>query len=103
MKSFFHKIKRVLIISFICVIVYLAFTNYYGNNTDTIRPLKKDFIQQTTKDEREYLTNVFYKNYNEVRFSANNGRYELFYPYCKNGKRIVLYFSDYQNYGKLGS
>jgi hypothetical protein len=83
--------------------VFLGFRDYYGKINDTIFPAKKDFIQQTTEEEREYLKNVFYKNINEVRFSVSDGRYELFYPYFKSGKKIVLYFSDYQRYGKIGS
>jgi len=83
--------------------VFLGFRYYNGNLNDTIYPVKKNFIQQTTKVEREYLDNVFYKNLDKVRFSASDGRYELFYPYFKNEKKIVLYFSDYQRYGKIGS
>lgn len=81
----------------------LGFKDYYGKLNDTIPPLKIDFIKQTTQEEREYLNKVFKENYNKVKFSARNGRYELFYPYQKNGKRIVLYFSDSQRYGKIGS
>ena len=83
--------------------VFLGFRDYYGKLNDTIQPIKKDFILKTTKVEREYLYKVFFKNLDEVRFSASDGRYELFYPYIKDGKRIVLYFSDYQRYGKIGS
>jgi len=83
--------------------IFLGFGGDYGELNDTIPPLKKNFIQQTTKEEREYLTRVFFKNFDEVQFSASDGRYKLFYPYFKNGKRIVLYFSDYQRYGKIGS
>lgn len=83
--------------------VFLGFRDYYGELNDTIQPTKKDFIHQTTKEERDYLDNVFFKNLDKVRFGANDGRYELFYPYLKDGKRIVLYFSDYQRYGKIGS
>lgn len=83
--------------------VLLGFKEYYGKLNDTIPPQKTDFIQQTTQEEREYLNKVFKENYNQVKFSARNGRYELFYPYQKNGKRIVLYFSDNQRYGKIGS
>ena len=82
--------------------VFLGFRDYYGEH-DTIRPMKRDFILKTTKVEREYLKKVFYNHSDEVRFSANDGRYELFYPYIKDGKRIVLYFSEYQPYGKIGS
>lgn len=83
--------------------VFLGFRYYHGNLNDTIYPVKKNFIQQTTKVEREYLDNVFNKNLDKVRFSARDGRYELFYPYFKDGKKVVLYFSDYQRYGKIGS
>lgn len=83
--------------------VFLGFRDYYGKLNDTIQPIKKDFILKTTKVEREYLDKVFFKNLDEVRFSASDGRYEFFYPYIKDGKRIVLYFSDYQRYGKIGS
>lgn len=83
--------------------VFLGFRDYDGKLNDTIQPVKKDFIQQTTKEERDYLDNVFYKKLDKIRFSASEGRYELFYPYLKDGKRIVLYFSDYQRYGKIGS
>ncbi len=84
-------------------LTYLGFRSYYGELNDTIEPEKKNFIRKTTEVERTYLANVFFKNSDEVRFSANDGRYELFYPYTRNGKRIVLYFSDYQRYGKIGS
>jgi hypothetical protein len=82
---------------------FLGFRDYYGKLNDTIQPIKKDFMRQTTKEEREYLDNVFYRNNDKIRFSASDGRYELFYPYIKEGKKIVLYFSDFQSYGKIGS
>lgn len=83
--------------------VFLGFRDYYGKLNDTIQPIKKNFILQTTKVERDYLDNVFNKELDKIRFSASDGRYELFYPYLKDGKKIVLYFSDYQRYGKIGS
>lgn len=83
--------------------VYLGFRYYYNRLNDTI-PLKKvDYIQKTTQEEREYLKNVFDKKINDTRFSASDGNYELFYPYSKNGKQVIFYFSDYQRYGKFGS
>lgn len=82
---------------------FLGFRNYYGKLNDTTKPVKKDFIRPTTKVEREYLNSVFYKNSDKIRFSSRNGKYELFYPYQKEKKKIILYFSDYQRYGKIGS
>mgnify|MGYP003592129272 CR=1 FL=1 len=82
-------------------IVYLAFNSYSNENTkDTIPARKKDYIRKTTKIEREYLESVFTKGNNEIRYSSSDGNYELFYPYIKDNKKIVLYFSDYQRYGK---
>lgn len=84
--------------------VFLGFNCYdYIASKDSTPPLKKGYIQQTTKVERDYLTKVFRENYQEPQFSAKDGRYELFYPYFKDGKTIVLYFSDRQQYGKIGS
>ena len=83
---------------------FLGFNRYYSiSQKDTIPPLRKNYIWKTTKVERDYLAKVFYENYSEIRFSASDGRYELFYPYFKDGKVIVFYFSDRQEYGKIGS
>ncbi len=83
--------------------LYLGFKDYYSSPEDSVAPQKKDFIQPTTKADRAYLQKVFFENQEGVLFRALKGRYELFYPYHKNGKKIVLYFSDYQRYGKFGS
>lgn len=84
--------------------VFLGFTTYYnGNITDTIPPVKKDFIRKTTQPERDYLNSVFENGNEDYRYSSHDGRYELFFPYFKEQKRIVIYFSEYQRYGKIGS
>lgn len=82
--------------------VYLSFSGYYYSS-DTIPPDKEDFIFESTKEDRDYLNNVFNNNSKDIKFSSHDGRYELYYPYFLNNKKIVLYFSDYQTYGKLGS
>lgn len=83
--------------------VFLGFRDYSEPNDKTIEPQKREFVFKTTKVDRDYLNKVFDENYGEKRFSAADGNYELFYPYFKDGKKIVLYFSDYQKYGKMGS
>jgi hypothetical protein len=81
--------------------VYLSINSYSSENPkDTIPARKQDYIRKTTKIEREYLETVFNQNNNEKRYTSSDGNYELFYPYIKNNKKIVLYFSDYQRYGK---
>ena len=84
--------------------VYLGFTRYKsGVLNDTIFPFKKDFIRKTTQPEREFLKSVFEDGNEKYRYSTHDGKYELFYPYFKGEKRIVIYFSEYQRYGKIGS
>lgn len=82
--------------------IFLTFNTYSNVNLKDINNnIKKiNYIRNTTQVEREYLNKVFYENSGEIRFSSYNGRYELFYPYRKDGKIIVFYFSDYQQYGK---
>lgn len=83
--------------------VFLGFSGFYGSQTDTLQPQKKHYIFQTTQADREYLTKMFDENSPEIRFSSHDGRYELYYPYFKNNHKIILYFSEFQPYGKLGS
>lgn len=83
--------------------VLLGFGSYVIRTDENSPPVKQNFLLETTKEERDYLNKVFNENYEEVRFSASDGNYQLFYPYSSNGKKIVLYFSDYQRYGKMGS
>jgi len=86
--------------------VFLAFREYnerFNEEKVFIEPAKQSFLMRTTKIDRDYLNKVFDEGYSEIRFSASDGNYELFYPYVKGDKIIVLYFSDYQRYGKMGS
>lgn len=56
-----------------------------------------------TKQERRYLQQVFAGQETLSRFSAHDGFYELYYPIEIEGQTFVLYFTDYQRYGKYGS
>lgn len=84
--------------------VYLGFNqNDSENLNDTIKPQKRRHIYKTTQAEREYLDKIFSGKSEELRYTNHDGEYELFYPYKKGEKIIVLYFSEQQRYGKLGS
>ena len=83
--------------------VFLGFGNYRIRDDKTFESERREYILETTKEERDYLSRVFDNGYGEIRFSAADGNYQLYYPYIKDGKKIVLYFSDFQRYGKLGS
>lgn len=82
--------------------VFLAFQSHTYDTSKKVEE-KQDYIYSSTKDERVYLENVFTKRQMEMRFRADNGNYELYLPVQLGGKFIVLYFSDFQSYGKLGS
>ncbi len=72
---------------------------------DERKPVEKSmFIYSATRAEREYLDKVFSSaDATNYKFSSRKGNYELYFPAVINGKKIVLYFSDYQRYGKFGS
>ncbi len=82
----------------------IGVTTTEGSQPTTIYLQKIDFIYKADAVQKEYLDKVFSKNFTEPYFSASDGRYEMLYPYQIDGKVIaVLYFSDYQRYGKYGS
>jgi hypothetical protein len=83
--------------------VFLKFGVAYNAEKDTVLPDKKSYLFPTSKDEKAYLLEVFTKQFREPLFSAYDGKYELYYPFLYKGKMIVLYFSDHQYYGKIGS
>jgi hypothetical protein len=83
--------------------LFLGFSgrNYEYDRKDRLE--KSSYIYATTRDEREYLERVFSGGESKYRFHAENSKYQLYFPTMVAGKRVVLYFSDYQRYGKYGS
>ncbi len=82
--------------------VFLAFgRNGYVEDKKKID--KSQFIFSATKDERAYLEKIFSGEDMGYRFNNDKGNYHLYFPASVNGKKIMLYFSDYQRYGKFGS
>ena len=72
-----------------------------NGNKETIS--KTQYLYAPHLSEREYLQRIFAGQTNEIRYEVKDGNYSLCHPYRKNGKTIVLCFSDYQEYGKIGS
>jgi hypothetical protein len=66
-------------------------------------PQKTEFIFSASQEERDYLERVFNGSDTSNRFKAGKGHYQLYFPATISGKKIVLYFADYQRYGKYGS
>ena len=85
--------------------VILGFDAYHSQRSpeDTLPIKKNQYIQTTTQSERDYLHQVFEEGYDLYLYSSYNGRYELYYPYIKGNKQVVIYFSEYRRYGKIGS
>ena len=80
--------------------VFLRFTSYFNSQDDDRE--KTDFIYSCSAEERAYLSSAF-KGKAESRFGSADGHYELYYPVKVGSKIIVLYLSEYQRYGKMGS
>ena len=72
-----------------------------NGNKETIS--KTQYLYAPNLSEREYLQRVFAGQTNEIHYEAKDGNYSLCHPYRQNGKTIVLCFSDYLQYGKIGS
>ena len=72
-------------------------------NGERVMVKKMDYVYSPNLKEREYLQKVFAGQTQEMRYEAEDGHYSLCHPYRKNGKTILLCFSDYQEYGKIGS
>ena len=62
-----------------------------------------DYLFAGSKDERAYLNSVFAGESTAYRFSAADGRYELYLPVETPEGSLVIYFSERRTYGKLGS
>ena len=74
-----------------------------NRNGEKVMVKKMDYVYSPNLKEREYLQKVFAGQTQEMRYEAEDGHYSLCHPYRKNGKTILLCFSDYQEYGKIGS
>ncbi len=64
---------------------------------------KSAYIYSTSREERDYLSRVFAGTETNYRFRSEKGNYQLYFPTAVGGKKVVLYFSDFQRYGKYGS
>lgn len=82
--------------------VFLRFTRYFHKDKNK-NFSKTDYIYACSPEEQEYLKSVFNDNNNRYLFSASDGNYELYYPYERGNKVIILYFTDRKQYGKYGS
>ncbi len=82
--------------------VFLGFGGHEYSEKD--KEIEKHmFIYSASLEERTYLEKVFNGKEKNYKFSYRKGNYELYFPVQINGKSVVLYFSDYQRYGKFGS
>ncbi|PID58797.1 hypothetical protein CSB45_02010 [candidate division KSB3 bacterium] len=64
---------------------------------------KADYILATSSEERTYLYSALEGKISGHRFSAHDGRYEVYYPLRTDTGNIVIHLSQYSKYGKIGS
>lgn len=85
--------------------VFLSFNrNELYHREDSLSHVMNYYIRKTSQQEREYLHAVFDDQERSYRYSSHDGNYELFYPYQSNTNEVLLlYFSQYQRFGKIGS
>lgn len=82
--------------------VFLGFGGYV--DWDDKKAIERSmFIYSASREERMYLEKAFSGDEKKYKFSSKKGHYQLYFPAVIKGKKIVLYFSDYQEYGKVGS
>jgi hypothetical protein len=80
--------------------VFLQFGRWFSWNEFE---KKTEYIFSCSAEERKYLEECFAKKSDRHRFSAADGNYELYYPVTTKKGFMVLYFTDSQRYGKIGS
>jgi hypothetical protein len=83
--------------------LFLGFGGHRYIYDDKQKFEKITYIYATSGEEREYLEKVFSAGEMNYRFKADKGNYQLYFPTSISGKKVVLYFSDFQRYGKFGS
>lgn len=84
--------------------LFLAFdTNSHSGDDENKTLEKASYIYSASQDERAYLEKIFTSDDVSPRFQAQKGNYQLYFPTVISGKKIVLYFSDHERYGKFGS
>lgn len=67
-------------------------------------PLNKmNFIRNYGLKERNYIEQVFSKNYDQEYFMQEKESYHLFIPYDNNGTKMIFFFSNRSYYGSLKS
>lgn len=82
--------------------LFLAFAKVNPWNEEH-PPKMASFIFSASQNERAYLQHVFSTKDMSYRFHGESGKYQLYFPIEISGKKAVLYFSENQRYGKLGS
>jgi len=83
--------------------LYLGFSGRGESRPNNEDRKKVTYLYSTTQDERDYISKVYAGTQVAYKFNAEKGNYQLYYPATVGGKKIVLYFSDFQRYGKFGS
>lgn len=83
-------------------LIYLEIDRWTSLST-----LKKPYFDYSfykcDKAESDYLRDVFENRFNGSYTISEKNDYKFYYPFENNGRRIVLLFTKYERYGKIGS
>ena len=95
--------------------VYLIISDRYNSETvflqisswsdkDKLKdPYFGNSFYKCDKKKYDYLKSVFERNNKESYFWIKDNNNKFYFPIEKENKRIVLLFSKYERYGKIGS
>jgi len=82
---------------------FLSIRNYEIDFSTKEPKGKINYIYSCSKEEREYLLNVYNDGEMNPLFTSKSGKNELFFPVNIDGNTVVIYFSEFQRYGTRGS
>ncbi|MBN2102725.1 hypothetical protein JW835_01650 [bacterium] len=67
------------------------------------QPYYNDSFYECDKKDCEYLESVFTKGNNSIYCISEGADYRLYYPYVHDQEKLILLFTRYSRYGKIGS
>ena len=83
------------------MVVNIDNTSGQESSLNAFNPI--NYIFTATTEQKSYIQKVIDGTTSEPMYYSNGSRYWLMVPVKTSGKTLILYISDYQFYGKLGS
>lgn len=77
--------------------------NSWASKQSLKEPYFNHSFYKCNMNDCDYLLSVFENNNIKSYFWTEENNYKYYYPIEKNGKKILLLFTKFQRYGKIGS